>query len=117
MRAWININGEKEGDILLFRIRGWFNAQTYQQVENQLQEWLNAGERWLIGDVDGLDFISSIGLRVLLTMSNQLHERSGRLILSGLSASIRDVFNATGVSAQITIVTSKEEALLAVEAR
>ena len=50
----------------------------------------------LILDFAGLDYISSMGLRVLLQAQKSFKERQGRLTIKNMCASVRAVFEMTG---------------------
>ncbi len=111
MRRPLTINSEKKGEVLVFEITGWLNAQSYQKAEEKLIEWLESGEKWIAGDLLKLDFISSIGLRVLMTTSNKLEKSGGKLVLFNVQDQVRDVFDSTGVSTLITVTSTREKAL------
>ncbi|MDP8228864.1 MAG: STAS domain-containing protein [Candidatus Electryoneaceae bacterium] len=106
----MTIEGKKENNIFVFKICGWLNAQSFQKAENQLNQWLATDEILYLADFSGLDFISSIGLRVLLTMSNELVKRDGRMVIYGLQESVQAVFDETGIDKLIPISKSREEA-------
>lgn len=111
MQRALTINSEKEDGVLVFKLTGWLNAQSYQKAEQGLIHWIDSGEKMIAGDLSNLDFISSIGLRVLMTTSNNLEKSGGKLVLFGVQDQVQDVFNSTGVSTIISIATTREKAL------
>ncbi len=107
----LTIESSKVNNILIFTVTGWLNAQSYQKAENQLDQWIDSGEKWIIGDFTELDFISSIGLRVLMTTSNKISKAGGKFIVFGLQGAVQDVFDSTGISTLITVANSKSKAI------
>ena len=76
---------------------------------------LVAPDRALVLDVSRVNYMSSAGLRMLLSVYRQAARSNARLILSGLSADIREVMSATGFLDQFTIYDSVDAALGALD--
>lgn len=55
-------------------------------------------------DMDGLEYVSSAGLRVLLEAQKTMNARQGRMELSGVNDTVRHVFDITGFSPVLTFV-------------
>jgi serine/threonine-protein kinase RsbW len=107
----LTIQSVKVDNILIFTVTGWLNAQSYQKTEDQLDHWIGSGEKWVVGDFTELDFISSIGLRVLMTTSNKISKAGGHFVVFGLQGAVQDVFDSTGISTLITVANSKSKAI------
>ena len=107
----MKIEGERNGDVLVYSMEGRLDAQTYQEAEKRMRVWLDEGEKLFLGDLTGLDYISSAGLRVLLMITKELGKRGGKMGLCGLKDPVREVFDMAGISDIIPISSSREEAL------
>jgi len=55
----------------------------------------------LIFDLEGLDYISSAGLRVFLTTAKKMKARDGKLCMARLRDNVKDVFTISGFIALI----------------
>lgn len=73
-------------------------APQLEQVVASLQE-----VTVLCFDCQQMEYISSAGLRVILTTHKQLAARGGRLSLRGLNPEVQAVFDLTGFSKILTI--------------
>ena len=47
-------------------------------------------------DIEGLDYISSAGLRVLLNMQKKFNAKNGKMVIRNANGMIMEVFEATG---------------------
>ncbi len=71
------------------------DAKSAPGLQEQILPLIAAG-RPLILDMSGVAYMSSAGLRVLLTTSRHATSNNARLVLSGLSEDLRDMMSATG---------------------
>jgi anti-anti-sigma factor len=76
---------------------------------------LSGSKRGLLIDMSGVTFITSIGIRHLVSASKALMRRGGRLVLLKPNETVVDVLLAAGVSDLMTIVQSEAEAVAAVQ--
>jgi len=76
-------------------IRCDVDAKTAPGLQEQILPLITA-ERPLILDMSRVSYMSSAGLRVLLTTYRQATSSNARLVLSGLSEELRDMMSATG---------------------
>jgi anti-anti-sigma factor len=72
-----------------------------------------AGERShrIVVDLSELDFISSSGLRVLLTAGKKSKSVNGRLVLCALTDHVKQVFDVAGFTMLFSMYPSQEEAV------
>jgi anti-anti-sigma factor len=83
-----------KSSIVLF-INGRLDAATALQLERKIKQ-LGSDITELILDFSGLDYISSMGLRVLLQAHKAMLEQERKLTVKNMSESIREVFEMTG---------------------
>jgi anti-anti-sigma factor len=90
-----------ESDIHVFAIKGRLDAVTVPQLEERLNSWFEQPATKLVFDLDGLDYISSAGLRVFLTTAKKMKARDGKLGMARLRDNVKDVFTISGFIALI----------------
>ena len=93
---------EREGETVVLRVNGSINSQTAPDFQRALDEAMEEGAKVTV-DFKAADYVSSAGLRVLLTAENKL-EGKGELTLINVSKEIKDVFDMTGFSDILTII-------------
>ena len=82
-------------------------------LEGAIQEQLAAGEQTLVFDFEGLNYISSAGLRVLLVTARRTQAEGGKALFCGLAEHIAHVFEISGFNNILTIYKSRSETLAA----
>lgn len=101
--------GEADGKrIPVLHVSGRLDASTVSILERALLRVFTLGARVVVVDMGEVSYISSSGLRVLLTARRQARERSGDLVLCNLSISVRDVFDMVGFAVLFKIADDVE---------
>ena len=86
------------------------SAGNYEEVVNQL---MAQGKTRFVVDCAKLDYISSAGLRVLLTTAKQLKPKGGQALFANVQGNVLEVFEMTGFGAILGIHDSVDAALTA----
>jgi anti-anti-sigma factor len=95
---------------------GRLESKTSPDLDKKVVALLAAGERRFVVDLGATDYVSSAGLRVLLMLAKKLTGGGGKLVLCGLNAQVRDVFEIAGLGALFAIHPTRAAALAAAEA-
>lgn len=90
----MNIIKKQEGTTLTVAIEGRLDTVTAPQLEGELRTAVNGVEE-LIFDLDGMEYISSAGLRVLLS-SQKVMNRQGKMVIRHVKPEIMEIFEVTG---------------------
>lgn len=88
------INKNAEGEKLTIALEGRLDTTTAPQLESELKTSLE-GCTELIFDLKDLKYISSAGLRVLLSAQKTMN-RQGTMVVRNSGEEILDVFDVTG---------------------
>ena len=97
----MTINKQQNGAALTLALEGRLDTTTAPQLEAELKASLNGVES-LILDFSKLDYISSAGLRVLLSAHKQMAGKSGMKIRNA-NEIVQEVFDVTGFADLLTI--------------
>ena len=90
----MNIIKKQEGTTLTVAIEGRLDTVTAPQLEGELRTAVNGVEE-LIFDLDGMEYISSAGLRVLLS-AQKVMNRQGKIVIRHVKPEIMEIFEVTG---------------------
>ncbi|MCI6714587.1 MAG: STAS domain-containing protein [Lachnospiraceae bacterium] len=91
----------KETESLTMKLGGRLDTTTAPELEKAFEENMDVSKD-LILDMKELEYISSAGLRVLLTAQKKMNQ-SGKMKLTGVSDEVMEVFEITGFSDILTI--------------
>ncbi|MBR3465312.1 MAG: STAS domain-containing protein [Clostridiales bacterium] len=97
----LNIIKNVNGSDLKVILEGRLDTTTAPQLETELSSILG-GVTALKFDLAKLDYISSAGLRVLLS-SQKTMNKQGTMVISGVSPEVKEIFDVTGFSDILTI--------------
>ncbi len=90
----MNINKIEKGTELIIELEGRLDTTTSPELEKELKQSLS-GVTSLILDMDKLDYISSAGLRVLLSAQKEMNKQ-GSMLVKNVNENIMEIFDVTG---------------------
>ncbi len=97
----LNINKTIENGKATFALEGRLDTVTAPELEKSLKDSID-GVAELVLDFDKLEYISSAGLRVLLSAQKTMLEKGGMKI-TNVSEIISEIFEVTGFSEILTV--------------
>jgi anti-sigma B factor antagonist len=97
------------GDVSVF-VRGQIDIDTENLLHNRLVEASLGGRRNLLVDLDGVDFIDSTGLSVLVVALTTARQHDTKLQLAITKERLLKLFRITGLSAVFDIVGPADQA-------
>lgn len=90
-----------DGNRLTIMLAGRLDTVTAPQLESELQEAIKEVTE-LIFDFSALDYISSAGLRVLLS-AQKVMNKQGTMVVRSVNETIMEIFEVTGFVDLLTI--------------
>lgn len=97
----MNIEKTQNAAELEIKVSGRLDTVTAPQLEAELKESLSGIEK-LILDFAELDYLSSAGLRVLLSAQKTMNKQ-GEMVVRGINETIAEIFEVTGFCDILTI--------------
>lgn len=94
---------ENKGNELLVKIEGRLDTTTAPELESQLMENVKEDTKKLVLDMENLDYVSSAGLRVILSAHKKMAAQDGELEVLHVKEAIMEVFEITGFADILTI--------------
>ena len=88
---------------LVLKVDGRLDTNTSPDLEAELKF---DGVNEMVFDFTGLEYISSAGLRVLMTAQKKMMANGGGITVMNPNATVMDVFDITGMSGVFSIVRS-----------
>jgi len=106
----MKITQKQEGEVYVFSLDGRFDAHSAGDVENKLNLALSQGALKLLIDMNGTEYISSAGLRVLLAVAKKL-KKEGQAKVCCLQPYVKEVFDIAGFTQIFKIYDTCQEGI------
>ena len=107
----MEIETVKEKNTVVVSVKGKIDAVTTPEFDKALAKLVAAGENSFLLNFNGLEYISSTGLRSILATAKQLKPKGGDISFSGLKGPVKDVFRISGFGTIFKIFDTQEDAL------
>jgi anti-sigma B factor antagonist len=98
----MKITKNQEGNRLTVSLDGRLDAVTIPKFDSELKGGLDGVDE-LIVDCSNLEYISSAGLRTLLSVQRILTAKNGSMKLTNVNEIVREVLDVTGLLTVLTI--------------
>ena len=89
----------------------YLNQLRGERIERRCLEMLHDGIRNLVINFEGTELINSIGISLLLGVIEAVDESEGKIILTNLNNSNRELFEVLGILSRVEILGTEEGAL------
>lgn len=99
----MKIKTTTENDILSIVVEGRLDSTTAPSLEECLRNSITNDTQKLILDFSKLEYISSAGLRVLLSLQKSFCKTNKQLIITNATLDVMEVFKITGFIDILTI--------------
>lgn len=106
-----NLVVEQKGNVFILRIRGRLDAICSPLTEKRVFEAINEGQYNLLLDMSGVSYLSSAGMRMLLSVTKRLRAMSGKLAICSVTSNVVDVLKMSGFDHALHVFKTEEEAL------
>lgn len=98
----MTITKNRDGNAVNFALEGRLDTTTAPQLEEALKENMDGVEALTL-DMEKLEYVSSAGLRVLLSAQKSMNAVKGTMVLRNVCEDIKEVFEITGFCDILTI--------------
>lgn len=107
----MEVSARLEQGFTVVAVSGRLDAATAQTLEKNCADLISEGGRKFILDLSALEYVSSAGLRSVLSVAKKLKTVGGSLVLCGLSGLVKDVFSISGFDSFFPVYESIESAI------
>ena len=108
----MDVNITTTDGVHVVELSGELDANTSPVAQQQILPLAKEGAKILL-NMAGVSFMSSAGLRLLLSTYRQVSTQQGTVALAGLSEDLKDTMSMTGFLSFFTVYDTVEEGLQA----
>jgi len=107
----MEIHHKMQNGILIIKIDGRLDAATSPSADETIKKTMEQDSNRLLFDLSGLEYLSSGGLRVILSAAKEIKRRNGKVALCCLNQYVDEIFEVSGFKSMITIKDTIEAGL------
>ncbi len=107
----MNVDIQIEGNAIIAAVHGRVDTISAQDFEKAVSGALNGEEKLLVFDFSNLEYISSAGLRVILSTAKTLKGKGGEVRLAATTGSVKKVFEISGFFSMFKNYETRDDAL------
>ncbi len=107
----VDLYPEYDDSVLVLNPLGRIDGTNAKAFEEALLGRIEAGDKNILMNFEGINYISSAGLRVLLMAAKRTSQAAGKLALCAVQDHIQEVFKFSGFSEIIPIHDDRPAAL------
>src|SRR5262245_52908717 len=99
-----------EESVAHVKLRGRLDANGVDGIETKFTASVVPGGKNTVVDLSDVSFVSSMGLRMLISLSKALKRRNAKIVLFGPQRQPNEVFTSAQLGSIISIVRNESEA-------
>jgi len=107
----MEITQKEENGIVSISITGRLDADSAPEAEKVVKEALGGHTNRVLFNLGALEYLSSAGLRVLLSAAKEMRRRDGKIVLCSLNEFVKEIFEVSGFQSLIPIAESVESGI------
>lgn len=101
---------ELQNQIGILELNGKLDINGVSQIETKFAAYCSGENARVIVDLSNVDFLASIGIRLLVTNAKSLRSRNGRMVLLNPTPDVMNVLDITDIPAIIPVYSELESA-------
>ena len=109
----MNFSQDSQGSNTIIRCEGRLDATSSPQLETAMNGLVDENQNHILIDFNKVDYLSSAGMRLLLSMTKRLNSSEGKLVLCSIHDDVMEIIRMAGFEQILNICNSEEEALKA----
>jgi anti-sigma B factor antagonist/stage II sporulation protein AA (anti-sigma F factor antagonist) len=107
----MTITERRDGKAVVLGIDGRLDHEGCQVFDKHVTRLVSAGEKFLVVDFHGVDFLASMGIRALIKPYQALAPQGGKVVVANVCDSVRTVFKIAGIDQAIPTFDNVESAV------
>ena len=109
----MEISEQHQGDVVVLGPVGRLNNETSPEFQSRLLACIGSSDARVLVDLSAVDYVSSAGLRALMTASKQSKATGARLAVAGLNPVVKEIFAISRFSYVVSVFDTPAQALMA----
>jgi anti-anti-sigma factor len=106
----MKLEDSKIGKAAVVQVSGRLDATTASIFEAHCEKRIAQGETVFVLDFEDLEYLSSAGLRSILSIQKKVKLQQGKVVICGAKSTAKEILDISGFSSMFPMVNTLEEA-------
>src|SRR5262245_31671012 len=106
----IDVQYDPSGRVCVVALAGKLDPLATEQLEPRLAALYDGGQRLFVCDLERLEYVGSLGLRVIVGLANKLRA-DGSLVVCNVSDPVRRILDLTKVGQILRVYQTRADAI------
>ncbi len=102
----MELSNKKVENALVVGLKGRLDALTSPNFEDTICQYIKNGDTKIVLDLGELEYISSAGLRAILSTAKRLRAENGAIAFANITGMISEVFEISGFGSMFNLYSS-----------
>ncbi len=111
----LRIDVRSKGNIAVVEPVGYINAHTAKHFENVLQDLIEKKQHRIVINCQGLEYVASAGLGVIMGFIDTIRENDGDIRMSNINETVLNIFDVLGFTQLYSIFDTEDKAVVSFE--
>ena len=107
----MSLNIEDKGNVKIVKLSGKLDVNLSMSIESELEQLVDSGSNNIILELSGVEYLSSSGIRVLISIMRKIKDNNGRLVLSYITDIIKKILKTVELEDLFEVYENVDEAL------
>ena len=107
----MSLNIEDKGKAKIVKLEGKLDVNLSISVETELEQLVEAGSNKLILELSGVEYLSSSGIRVFISIMRKIKSKDGKLVLACVPDIIKKILKTVELEDLFEVYESVDDAL------
>ncbi len=107
----MQVTPERSDGILVLSTEGRIDGSNAHRFHDQINKAITSEDKNIVLDLEGLEYISSAGLRIVLLVAKEIRRAESNFALCSMSETVEQVFQLSGFGQIMDIHDSREAAI------
>ena len=107
----MSLNIEDKGNVKIVKLSGKLDVNLSMSIESELEQLVDSGSNNIILELSGVEYLSSSGIRVLISIMRKIKDNNGRLVLSSITDLIKKILKTVELEDLFEVYENVDEAL------
>lgn len=107
----MSLNIDDKGKVKVVSLVGKLDVNLSVSIEAELEQLVESGSHYLILELSGIEYLSSSGIRVFISIMRKIKDKNGRLVLACVPDIIKKILKTVELEDLFEVYDSVDDAV------